>query len=193
MSDKLDPFNDDKSINENNDNDNNDDNNDNDDDNDDKNNSSSKDLDLFEKEIDELFSESQTIITRLRKLKNRIPKLKTMYKKLHKKIENTGTKKMTGIFKDKKLPDELASLLEIEKGTMMNNVEITSAVIKYLKKEKLYYNKNKQVYRANSKIIKIFNLSLDVNNKTDPRDKDSLSIYTINKLVAQYLKNQENK
>lgn len=152
-----------------------------------------RDLEAFEALIDDMYSESQQIITRLRWLKNNIPRVKSMYRKLHNNIEKGGDKKKTGLFGEEVIPDDLAEWLGEEQGTKKTRVQVVSQIIKTLKENDRYYTSDKRVLRADDELIKILKLPKSVNKQTDPKHPQSLSIYTVHKFLAERYRQNKNE
>jgi len=126
--------------------------------------------------------------------KNEIRQLKKMYQKQFKQInKQTQNKRVTGFTKTEVVPKKLAKLIGIEYGCKMNRTELTKKVYSVLKDRGLYYKKDKRVLRVDSEIKKIFNLGDDVNNITDPNDKNGFNFYNIQKYIAECYKNDKLK
>lgn len=137
----------------------------------------------YEQLVDELHQEAKTIIKQLQRLKNRLPKLKAMYKKVNRK--NKKPKKLSGFYNKTLVPSSLVGLLGYEFGAVRDRVKVVSDLTRMIQSKGLYYENNKQVYRADKAIMEALNLSESVNQQTDPRHPEALSIYTIHKLVAR--------
>ena len=153
-----------------------------------------KELEDFEQTVDETYHDLQKMIKQLRQIKNKIPKLKNSYRKLHNKLgKKDKNKKLSGFYGTQKIPSKMAVLIGVDPGTEMNRVQLVSKLIKVLKEKGLYYEENKQVFRADDQIKKLLKLPDDVNQQTDPRHPNSLSIYTIHSYVANCFKKKKKK
>lgn len=151
-----------------------------------------KELEEFEQIIDKTYQDLQKMLKQVRDLKNKIPRLKNIQQKLiNKQDKKDKKKKLSGFYGVQTISGDLAELINVPPNTPINRVQLVSKLIKIMKDKKLYYEENKQVFRADDKIKKVLNLPDDVNQQTDPRHPNSLSIYTIHSYVAVCLKNQK--
>jgi hypothetical protein len=153
-----------------------------------------KELDELEQIIDKTYQDLQKMLKQIRELKNKIPRLKNIQQKLiNKQDKKDKKKKLSGFYGIETISEDLAEIINVPQNTQLNRVQLVSKLMKTMKDKKLYYEGNKQVFRADDKIKKILNLPNDVNQQTDPRHPNSLSIYTIHGYVSIYLKNQKSK
>ena len=107
--------------------------------------------------------------------------LKNAKKNNRKKRENM----QTGFTKPEKVPNKLAKFVNMPTGTLMSRTELTKKVYNIIKERGLFYKEDKRVLRADNEIMRIFNLNKEVNNSTDPKDKNGLNFYNLQKYIAQ--------
>ncbi|CAH6421794.1 Hypothetical protein KVN_LOCUS481 [uncultured virus] len=130
--------------------------------------------------------------------KENIKKLVKMYKNEMKtyakknKKRKTNTKK-TGFTKPELVPDNLAKLVGEKQGITMSRTELTKKIYDVFRDRGLFYEKDKRVLRADTEILKIFNLPNSVNESNNAKDKNGLNFYTIQKYIANCYKNLEHK
>lgn len=122
--------------------------------------------------------------------------------KLHKielkNAENTKKvkrkkKKQTGFTRSEVVPDGIAKLIGLNKGSVMPRTEVTKEIYKVIQERDLYYTKDKRVLRADNEIMKLFSLSKNVNKSTDPKDKKGFNFYNLQSYIAKCYNEQDNK
>ena len=110
----------------------------------------------------------------------------------NKKVKRTK-KKQTGFTKSEVVPDGIAKLIGLNKGSVMPRTEVTKEIYKVIQERNLYYTKDKRVLRADNEIMKLFGLSKNVNKCTDPKDKKGFNFYNIQSYIAKCYTEQNNK
>ena len=159
--------------------------------------STDKELEEFEKMVDDIYDDLVFHIKKIRVIKNKIPKIKTMYRKIYNKtkitknVKKEKSKTLAGFHRQEPVPKDIADFLGIEYGTSMNRVAVCSLITQELKKRKLVYAENGQVYRADKEIKNLFDLPDNVNDQINPRHPDSLSIFTIHSYIAVCYKREK--
>ena len=94
------------------------------------------------------------------------------------------TSKKTGFTKSEVVPSKLAKLIGVEKGTTMPRTQLTKEIYAVIKDRGLYYDNDKRVLRADKELRKIFNLSKNVNESTNPHDVDGFNFFNIQTHIA---------
>lgn len=142
------------------------------------------------------------LIRNYREQRNKIRMLKKKYIKELKAAMKFSSKRRrknteTGFTKPETVPDELANLIGVDKGTVMARTKLTKCVYDVFRKRGLQYKGDKRVLRADNEIKKIFNLPDSVNNSTKAKDDTGINFYNIQKYIAKcynnYNKNNVNK
>ena len=125
--------------------------------------------------------------------KEEIRKLKLKYHhdvKKAKKVKNqVKIKKATGFTKIEPVPDGLARIINVKKGTILSRTQVTKKIYGYIKENNLYYEKNKRVLRADKLLKEVFNLSDNVNKSTFEKDKNGFNFYNIQKYISKCYNN----
>ena len=78
--------------------------------------------------------------------------------------------------KPAKISDELASFLEIKKGTEMSRIEVTRDINKYIRANKLQNSENKHKINHDNTLSTLFKLN----------DSDELTYYNIQKYIGRH-------
>jgi len=124
--------------------------------------------------------------------KKTIKKLKHLYKKeiidAKNKKKRKKRKMCTGFTTAKPVPNKLIKLLNLEKNAILSRTDITKKVYKYFQDEDLFDENDRRILRADNKIKKIFNLTDYVNKCDNPKDKNGLNFYNLQKYIAQCYK-----
>ncbi len=102
-------------------------------------------------------------------------------------------KKQAGITKSESVPDGIAKLIGLNKGSSMPRTEVTKEIYKVIQDRNLYYTKDKRVLRADNEIMKLFGLSKNVNKCTDPKDTKGFNFYNIQTCIAKCYTEKNNK
>ncbi|MBA42659.1 MAG: hypothetical protein CMF62_01445 [Magnetococcales bacterium] len=152
----------------------------------------------FPKFFGEITNRMKKISRDLKDLKNDMKKMETIYNQdLKKSRKNKNQKKKvseaTGFNIDEIVPDEIAELVGIEKGTKMPRTKLTSELYKVLKERKLYYEKDKRILRADDEIKRIFDLNDEVNQVISISDPKGFTFYNIQKFLAKKYKQMKDK
>lgn len=153
----------------------------------------------FNNSLEELKEKIDEEIDILRRFKNEIKKIEVNYQQDITKIWKSKKKRApnndkTGFIKKKKLPEKLAKLIQVPTNTEMSMPEYTKQFYeKVLEKDKLFYEKDRRVFRANKKLLKIFELPESVNKSVDYKDKSGFNFSTLQKHFSRIMKeNEEN-
>ena len=131
-------------------------------------------------------------VKELRETRNNLKKLETLYNHdVVKATKNNNKKKKardlkpTGFGKLRAVPDKLAELVGIEKGTIMSRPEFTKKFYKLLDDRKLYYEGDRRVLRVDNEISRVLNISMDVNKSTNYKDDNGFNFYNVQKFIAK--------
>ena len=131
-------------------------------------------------------------VKELRETRNNLKKLETIYNHdVVKATKNNNKKKKardlkpTGFGKLRTVPDKLAELVGIEKGTIMSRPEFTKKFYKLLDDRKLYYEGDRRVLRVDNEISRVLNISMDVNKSTNYKDENGFNFYNVQKFIAK--------
>lgn len=131
-------------------------------------------------------------IKEMRDIKNNLKKLETMYShdvvkvtKSSGKKKKTREQKPTGFGKMRQVPDKLADLIKIERGTIMSRPEFTQKFYKLLGDKKLYYEGDKRVLRVDNEISKALDIPMSVNNSTHFKDSNGFNFFNVQKFIAK--------
>lgn len=129
------------------------------------------------------------IIKAMKEKKQYMKQLMQAYKHDIKYIAKHGNKrkrdKDSGVTMPIKVPDDIADYIEVPRDTMLSRPKIHSKLYHKLKDKKLQYDKDKRVLRADDELKKIFDLPDNVNEITDAKDKNGLTIYTLQTHIAK--------
>lgn len=127
------------------------------------------------------------LTTHYRKQRNNIRKLKKSYQKQMKKFSKKGKKnKNNGINKSTPIPNKIADLIEVERGTCMPRTKVGSLVYKIFNDRGLVYENDKRVLRVDDELREIFNVPLSVNDSINERDPVDVGINFFN--LHSYIK-----
>lgn len=131
-------------------------------------------------------------VKELRETKNNLKKLEALYNHdVVKATKNNNKKKKardlkpTGFGKLRAVPDKLADLVGIDKGTIMSRPEFTKKFYKLLDDRKLYYEGDRRVLRVDNEISRVLNISMDVNKSTNYKDDNGFNFYNVQKFIAK--------
>lgn len=152
-------------------------------------------LDNFEdstKESD-FIQQCEKLIEKLKKnskeQRDEVKNLIKLYKKEVRTIKKTKKKRnmkdKTGFTKPEFIPDKLADFVNIPKGTVMSRTELTNLLYKEFEKRNLYYKNDKRVIIPDQDVKKLFDLSNDSDKIIDPKDKNGLNFYNLQKHIAK--------
>jgi len=126
------------------------------------------------------------IITNIKSIEKEVKDLQKLYNTQNKIINNQKKeKRITHLTKKVIVPKQICSLINVPEGTEMSKPQITKSVYNYFKVNNLYYDKDKRVLRVDSVVSSILNISLSVNDSINPKDKDGLNIYNIQRYISK--------
>jgi len=137
--------------------------------------------------------EIDDLIMKLKEFKNDIKQTEKNY--IHdmryldkrKKYRKNGGKP-TGFNKPRLIPDKMADLIGIDRGTEMSGPEYTKRFYNYLSEHNLYGN-TKKIFKVDEAIKETFGLTKaqvdKMNNSTDDRDVDGLNFTTIQRYFSK--------
>ena len=143
----------------------------------------------FKKTLGDLQNEITTQTKVLKELKSGVKKLEISYqhdinKAVRSKRKKNGPSRPTGFVKELELTKDLADLIGVVEGTKMSMPSYTKEFYKMLEREKLFYENDGRVLRANEQIKKVFGLPDTVNESIDYKDKNGFNFYTLQKHIA---------
>lgn len=132
-------------------------------------------------------------ILTLKKFKNDIKKMENSYHhdiaklwKSKKKRNTNGDK--TGFIKNKKLPKQLAELIEVPPNTEMSMPVYTKKFYEHvLHGRGLLYNNDKRVFRADAELQELFDLPDSVNLSVDHKDANGFNFSTLQKCFSKVM------
>lgn len=112
--------------------------------------------------------------------------------KLHKKeLKNSKKRKpkskekdKTGFTKPSIVPDNLADFLGLKRGTIMSRTELTGLLCKEFTKRNLYHKNDRRIIIPDDDVRKLFNLPKSAEKSSDPKDKNGLNFYNLQKYIA---------
>ena len=143
------------------------------------------DLTLLRREIGNYSKQLKDMKSLLRKLEVSYEHdiVKTL--KLRPKPKRRNADDPTGFIKQIALSKELAELIGEEEKTMMSMPEYTKEFFRMMKEQKLLYEGDGRVFRANDRIKKVFNLPENVNESTNYRDKEGFNLYNLQSYISK--------
>lgn len=133
-----------------------------------------------------------------KKHKDDIRELIKFHKKELKKVQTNKPVKINntkrGITKSGPIPDQIANFLGLEKGTIMPRTKVGSLLMQEFKKRNLVYPQDKRIVVPNDDVKKLFpTLKVGKEISTDAKDPNGLSIYTLQKYIADCYNIKTNK
>jgi chromatin remodeling complex protein RSC6 len=138
-----------------------------------------KECEILLDKITKSYKEQRNEIRHLIKLHKKEMKLAKKTKK------HIGRREKTGFTKPSPIPDKLAEFIHVERGTEMSRTDLTKRIYYELHHRNLYYKNDKRVLRADNDIKKIFNLPENVNQSTNPNDKNGFNFYNLQTYIAK--------
>ncbi len=115
-----------------------------------------------------------------RKHREQIRRIKKTYekelKKCNKRKKKTITNDKAGINKAIQVPDKLADLVGIPRGTSIPRTKLGGLVYKVFQDRDLLYDNDKRVMRVDNELQNIFGVSSNVNKSINPKDKVDVGI-----------------
>lgn len=142
-------------------------------------------LNAFRTEITNYSKQLKEMKTHLRKLELAYDHDITKSLKMRPKNKRRNADDPTGFIKQIALSKELAELIGEEEKTMMSMPEYTKKFFKMMKEQKLLYEGDGRVFRANDRIKKVFNLPEKVNESTNYRDKEGFNLYNLQTYISK--------
>ena len=147
----------------------------------------------FKVALSELRSKVAQQTESLKDLKTSLKKLESLYdhdlskavKSKQKRTKLDDKTKATGIFKQRELSKDLAELIGENEGTVMSMPEYTKKFFKMMKENDLLCKTDGRVFRANDKIMKVFNLPASVNESTNHKDKDGFNFCNLQTHISR--------
>lgn len=88
--------------------------------------------------------------------------IKTVQKASGKRKRKTGTRQPSGFTKPSKITNELAVFLGKEPESEMSRMDVTNEIQKYIKEHDLQFKENKRIIVPDAKLLKLLNLTSDV-------------------------------
>lgn len=163
-----------------------------------KSNSDIGELDLSEVDTEfTLLCESllEKITKNYKEQKDDIKKLLKMHRNELRNAKKTTKKRKnnikTGFTKPEKVPDKLAKFLGLNLGTVLPRTNITKKVYDEIKNRGLLYEKDKRVIRADKELLKLFDLTENVNKSVDPYDKNGINFFNLQRYIAKVYSDDE--
>jgi len=105
--------------------------------------------------------------------RSEIRKIKKEYQKTVNKLKKSSAtgkkKKAVGINNVTRIPDSLADLIGVKRGTEMARTELGKNIHEVFKNRDLLYSSDKRIMRVDDELAKIFGTTTDVNKSTDPK------------------------
>ena len=99
-----------------------------------------------------------------------IRRIKREYqKKINKLDKHAASKKPVGINNVTQIPNVLADLIDVKRGTKMARTELGKHIYEVFKERDLLYEDDKRVMRVDNELAKIFETTTAVNQSTDPK------------------------
>lgn len=120
--------------------------------------------------------------------RDELRKIKREYQKKMNKLDrraNNG-KKLVGINNVTRIPDSLADLIGVKRGTEMARTELGKRVHNIFKSRDLLYEHNKRIMRVDDELAKIFGTTTDVNKSVNEKADIDIGINFYN--LQSYIK-----
>lgn len=148
---------------------------------------------------DEIYPEVCKAYKELKLLKSSLPKLRQAYiydmkqSSKSKLVDKKKNKKKTGFTEKKPVPTKLLEFLDLEEGTELSRTDVGRMISGIITERGLKSQKDGRVWRADKEIKELFDLDDDVNKLNDPRNKKSLSIYTLQTHMKKLYDEEKDK
>ncbi len=107
------------------------------------------------------------------------------------KRQKSGKSK-TGFTKPSIVPDKLAEFVGINKGTEMARTDLTKLIFQEFQRRELYHKQDRRIIIPDDDVIKLFNLSKESQKSNNPKDKNGLNIFSIQKFITQIYNEVDN-
>lgn len=124
-------------------------------------------------DIADMCDELEVNLTKtFKEYRSEIRKIKKEYQKTINKVNKNNTiknKKKAGITKVTRIPDVLADLIGVKKGTEMTRIDLGKHIHDVFKSRDLLYEKDRRIMRVDDELAKIFGTTTAVNKSTDPK------------------------
>ena len=117
-------------------------------------------------------------------IRNLVKLHKKELKNSKKKKTNSKKKDKTGFTKPSIVPDNLANFLGLQKGTVISRTELTGLLCKEFNKRNLYHQNDRRIIIPDEEVRKLFNLPKTAEKSSDPKDKNGLNFYNLQKYIA---------
>ena len=142
------------------------------------------------KRIDSVYKEIKSIKTDMNKLEaaynHDIKKISKHKDKIVKK------RKETGFMRKKKVPKKIQDYLDEGELDKLSRNEVSKKIHDKIKSLGLVYDKDRRVLRADDDLKKLFNLPDNINESTDPKDKENgFNLYNLQSHIAKIYKEDE--
>jgi hypothetical protein len=146
----------------------------------------------FKESLNVFRTEITNYSKQLKEMKLHLKKLELAYDhdiakslKMRPKNKRRNADDPTGFIKQIALSKELAELIGEQEKTMMSMPEYTKKFFKMMKEQKLLYEGDGRVFRANDRIKKVFSLPDKVNESTNYRDKEGFNLYNLQTYISK--------
>jgi chromatin remodeling complex protein RSC6 len=150
----------------------------------------------FPKSYNALLKKVDDDILVLKLFKKELKKINDDYDNDIDKVNNSkrqiNTTGKYGFMAEVKLPNDLADLIKVERGTKMSRTEYTSKLYDELKIRNLACENNKRIFRADEEMKRVFHLSEEVNNSLSDKDKNGFNYKTIQTHLANAFKQTDS-
>lgn len=113
--------------------------------------------------------------------------------KMYKKKKPSILKEQTGFTKPCPVPEKLAKFLKLDAGKELSRTELTKLLCGEFKKRGLYHKDDRRIIIPDAEVRKMFGLTKDAEKSTDPKDKNGLNFYNLQKYIAQCYKETGGK
>ena len=114
--------------------------------------------------------------------------LKKMTNNYRQQREERSDEDKSGFTNPSIVPDKLADYVGLEHGTIMSRTELTALICDEFKKKGLFLESDKRVIIPDDEVKKLFKLSDSASKSINPKDKDGLNFYNLQKYIAECYK-----
>lgn len=152
-------------------------------------------LTKFDKVLQEIKENNDTILKLQRDNKKLYKRLTTLHSSEIKKAENKKRKsnsKPTGFAKTKEVGGKFADWLGVERGSELTGPEISGKFWTKMKELNLQYEDDGRILRTNAEVSKLFGLKKSVNRSIDYRDKKGFNMTNYQSKIKYALANHNN-
>lgn len=155
------------------------------------NNTDDKDKQFHLEEESEFLKHCEDVLQKVTKnykdLREEIRSLMKLHKKelkAMKKKKPRSSKEQTGFTKPTLVPDKFLTFLKLEKGSKLSRTELTGLLCQEFKKRNLYHKNDRRIILPDDDVRKLFNLSKEADKSNNPKDKNGLNFYNLQKYIA---------